>query len=84
MRKRLALLLLPLLFCGCAEMAGSLIDSAVDNGGPAFTGERPGEYRDRKEVDRLGSVGAFRRKHHREPNLYWPAGLSSSDVASDE
>lgn len=59
--------------CGCAEIADSLVERAFgDNYGPVFTGEHRGEYRDRKEVERLGSTQAFEQKHGREPDLYWP------------
>lgn len=40
-----------------------------DNAGPLFTGEKRGEYRDRKEVERLGHA-RFRRTHGRDPDLY--------------
>lgn len=80
MSKRLALLLMlvmPLGLCGCAEIAGSLAGSAAesafgDNYGPILTGEKRGEYRDRKEVEHLGGVDEFRQKHKRDPDLYWP------------
>lgn len=63
--------------CGCAEMAGSLVETATesifgDNYGPVFTGEKRGEYRDRKEAERLGGADEFREKHGRDPDLYWP------------
>lgn len=90
MRKRLVLLSILVLSCGCAqstkigritleppdlgemmtELAFSGIQSAVgDNAGPIFTGEKRGEYRDRKEVERLGSAG-FEKKYGRSPDLH--------------
>lgn len=68
---------------GCAHdiWADALADSAFqvtehatrnaigDNAGPLFTGEKRGEYRDRKEVERLGPR-RFRRTYGRDPDLY--------------
>jgi len=52
------------------DMAENAIKSAAgDNVGPLFTGESRGEYRDRKEVERLG-YRKFRQAHGRKPDLY--------------
>jgi hypothetical protein len=55
----------------------TLLDQGVeravgDNAGPLFTGETRGEYRDRREVERLGEAG-FRDRFGRDPDLYWPS-----------